>query len=349
MEVWLNQEGMTSQTSPVASQTAPNPEPIFDLATGFMRAKHLFVAAELGIFEKLADGPATLEELATRLGTPRRTTRIIVDAVTALGLLERKGDKYQNSEVAQAYLSGRGPVDMRPFIRFWNRLSYKRWLSLEDSVRKGQGVAGEFNFTAEEQKIFSEGVDSFSGGHALALAAVYDFNRHRRVLDLGGGTGSFLKVLLQRYPQLEGTLCELPTAAAVARQRLGNDPLGLQIKIVEGDFLKDPLPKGHDAVLLAHVVHVLVPERNLELLRRARQAVDPGARLLIVDFWTNPTHTEPLVAALMAGEFLVVGGNGDVYSIDEGRDWLKQSGWRYVEHKSLGGPATLVVAEAVAG
>jgi len=51
----------------------------------------------------------------------------------------------------------------------------------------------------------------------------------------------------------------------------------------------------------------------------------------------------------MAGEFLVVGGNGDVYSIDEGRGWLEQSGWRYVEHKSLGGPATLVVAEAVAG
>jgi hypothetical protein len=147
---------MTSQTSPVASQNTPSPEPIFDLATGFMRAKHLFIAGELGIFEQLALGPATLEELAARLGTPRRTTRIIVDAVTALGLLERLGDKYRNGEVAQAYLSGRGPADMRPFIRFWNRLSYKRWLTLEDSVRQGQGVAGEFNFTAEEQKIFSE-------------------------------------------------------------------------------------------------------------------------------------------------------------------------------------------------
>lgn len=181
----------------------------------------------------------------------------MVDAVTALGLLERHGDKYRNGEVAQAYLSGRGPVDMRPFIRFWNRLCYKRWLALEDSVRKGQGVAGEFHFTPEEQKIFSEGVESFSAGHALALAAAYDFSRYRRVLDLGGGTGSFLKVLLQRYPQIEGTLYELPTAA-VARQRLGDDPLGPQIKIVEGDFLKDPLPKGHDAVLLAHVVYVLV-------------------------------------------------------------------------------------------
>jgi SAM-dependent methyltransferase len=337
---------MTSKASPVTSQGAPSPQFIFDLATGFMRAKHLFVAGEMEIFEKLAHGPATLEELAAMLGTPRRTTRIIVDAVTALGLLERHGDKYRNSEVAQAYLSGRGPTDMRPFIRFWNRLSYKRWLTLEDSVRMGQGIHGEFNFTAEEQKIFSEGVESFSTDHALALAAAYDFSRHRRVLDLGGGTGSFLKVLLQHYPELECTLYELPAAAAVARQRLAGDPLGRQIKIVDGDFLKDPLPKGHDAVLLAHVVHVLVPERNLELLHRAREAVAQGARLLIVDFWTNPTHTEPLIAALMAGEFLVVGGNGDVYSVDEGRMWLEQSGWRYVEHKPLNGPATLLVAEA---
>jgi SAM-dependent methyltransferase len=286
--------------------------------------------------------------IAARLGTPRRTTRIIADAVTALGLLERHGDEYRNSEVAHAYLTGRGPMDMRPFIRFWNRLSYKRWLTLEESVRKGQGIAGEFNFTAEEQKIFSEGVESFSAGHALALAAAYDFSRHRRVLDLGGGTGSFLKVLLQRYPELQCTLYELPTAAAVARQRLADHPLGRQINIVEGDFLKDPLPKGHDAVLLAHVVHVLVPERNLELLRRARESVAQGARLLIVDFWTNPTHTEPLVAALMAGEFLVVGSNGDVYSLDEGRAWLHQSGCRYVEQRPLDGPASLLVAEAVA-
>jgi SAM-dependent methyltransferase len=338
---------MTLQASAVTSHAAPDPQPIFELATGFMRAKHLFAASELRIFETLGEGPASLEELAARLGIPRRTTRIVADAVTALGLLEHHGDKYRNSEVAQAYLSGRGPTDMRPFIRFWNRLSYKRWLGLEDSIRKGKGAAGEFNFTVEEQKIFSEGVEAFSGSHATALAAAYDFSAHRRVLDLGGGTGSFLKALLQRYPKLQCTLYELPAATAVARQRLAGDPLGQQIEIVEGDFLKGPLPKGHDVVLLAHVVHVLVPERNQELLRQARQAVAQGARLLIVDFWMNSAHTEPLMGALMAGEFLVVGGNGDVYSVDEGRKWLEQSGWRYVEHKPLSGPVTLLVAEAV--
>lgn len=314
-----------------------------------MRAKHLFAASELGIFEMLSERPATIDELAARLKIPRRTTRIVADAVTALGLLERHGDEYRNSELAQTYLSGRGSVDMRYFIRFWNRLSYRRWLGLEDSIRNGRGVAGEFNFTTEEQKIFSEGVEAFSAAHAKALAATYDFSRHRRLLDLGGGTGSFLRAIMSRYPELECTLFELPGAAVVARQRLAADPNAPQFKVSQGNFLKDALPKGYDAILLAHVVHVLVPEQNLQLLRQARQAVSAGARLLAVDFWMDATHTQPVMGALMAGEFLVVGGNGDVYSVDEERKWLEQSGWRYLDHQPLAGPVTLLVAEADSG
>ena len=119
---------MSERVSPLRNNNAPDPAPIFDTATGFMRAKHLFVAAELGIFEALADGEKPLVELAGHLELPQRTIRIIVDAVTALGFLVREGDSYRNSELAQAYLSGRGPQDMRPFTQFWNRLSYRRWL-----------------------------------------------------------------------------------------------------------------------------------------------------------------------------------------------------------------------------
>ncbi len=97
---------MSGDTSAVRSNKAPDPQPIFETATGFMRAKHLFVAAELGIFEALADGGKSLAELSADLKLPPRTARIIVDAVTALGFLERQGDRYRNSEVAQAYLSG---------------------------------------------------------------------------------------------------------------------------------------------------------------------------------------------------------------------------------------------------
>jgi len=339
---------MTASPSTAPFRSAPDPGGLFNVATGFMRAKHLFVASELGIFEKLAEGPATLDELAGRLGVPVRTTRIVVDAVTAIGLVERYGNKYKNSELAQAYLSGRGPADLRPFLRFWNRLSYRRWMTLEDSVRLGKGVAGEFNFTPEEQKIFSEGVEAFSTGDAHSLVEAYDFGQHHQVLDLGGGTGCFLTVVVQRYPELRCTLYELPGAAAVARQSLEDHPRLAQIDIAEGDFLNDPLPTGYDAVLLAHVIHVLPAEGNLNLLRRARQAVSTGARLLLVDFWMNSTHTEPLMGALMAGEFLVVPGNGDVYSVAEAKSWFERTGWQLLEHKPLRGPVSLLVAEAVA-
>lgn len=120
---------MNEPASVVKVSATPDPQPIFELATGFMRAKHLFTASELGIFEALGNGGKTLAELARELKLPPRTARIIVDAVTALGLLNREGDVYRNGEIAQAYLCGRGQQDMRSFTRFWNRLSYRRWLT----------------------------------------------------------------------------------------------------------------------------------------------------------------------------------------------------------------------------
>lgn len=92
---------MASQSSSGSSQAGPDARPLFDIATGFMRAKHMFIASELGVFETLGEGPATLEQLAAKLRISVRTTRIVVDAVTALGLLERNGDEYRNSELAR--------------------------------------------------------------------------------------------------------------------------------------------------------------------------------------------------------------------------------------------------------
>jgi hypothetical protein len=128
--------------------------------------------------------------------------------------------------------------------------------------------------------------------------------------------------------------------------KTGDDPLCPQIKIVEGDFLKDPLPKGHDAVLLAHVVYVLVGAQPGSTPSRAAGGCSRCAPAHC-RFLDEP-YAHGAVSRRLDGR-LMVGGNGDVYSIDEGHGWLEQSGWRYVEHKSLGGPATLAVAEAVAG
>jgi hypothetical protein len=321
-----------------------SPDLILQTAAGFMMSKHLFAANELGLFEKLADRPLTLDELAKDLSIPPRTARITADAMVALGFLEKQADRYRNSSVSQTFLSGKTPADLRPFLRFWNHISYPKWLHLEEALRTNRGVRDDFD--PDQQRIFSEGVAAIQAGPAHALPEKYDFTRHQKVLDLGGGVGEYLVPILDRYPQLEGTLFELPSVTEVAKDALAANPLGSRINIVTGDLFEDAIPEAHDALILANVVHYFDYARNLELLRRIRERVLAGARVLLVDFWTNPQHTEPLFAALMAGEFLTSVG-GDVFSEEEAKGWFRETGWEYVQTIPLEGPISLVVGEAI--
>ena len=166
------------------------PDPIVKIAMGFMAAKHLFVANEIGLFESLAVGHSCIAELAKKTAISPRTLGIVANAMVSLGLVERQGDRYSNSDVAATFLAGRPGPDLRPMVRFWNRISYPSWQKLEEAVRRGERQAQFGGFTREEQQIFSAGVESFSAPVAAALSTSYDFTSHQRVLDVGGGAGS---------------------------------------------------------------------------------------------------------------------------------------------------------------
>jgi O-methyltransferase/methyltransferase family protein len=321
------------------------PDSILQVASGFMASKHLFVANEVGLFGHLADGPCTLDDLAVRSGIPQRRIRILADAMVALGFVAREGDRYRNGPVADAFLAGQTAADLGPLLRFWNRISYPWWAEQETAIRTGKGSVPFGAASDEFWTLAAEGMEALSAETAEALAATHDFGRHRRVLDLGGGIGTYLMAVLRRYAGLQATLFELPPTAAVARRHLAATPLAAVIEIVEGDFFTDPVPEGHDAVILTNVIHMFSPERNLALLRRIRNRVPDGARLLLVDLWTDPTHSQPTFAALLAGEFQIASGEGAAYSEEDLRGWLQESGWQFLERRPLVGPTGVVMAQ----
>ena len=319
------------------------PDLVFQTATGFMMSKHLFAANDLGLFEKLADRPLTLDELKrSRHPLSYGAHHRRCDGGTRIP--GKADDRYRNSSVSQTFLSGKTPADLRPFLRLANHISYPQWQHLEEALRTNRAVRGDLD--PDQQRIFSEGVAAITAGPAHTMAEKYDFARHRKVMDLGGGVGEFLVPILDRFPHLKGTLFELEPVAEVAKDALATSPVGSRIEIVAGDLFEDVIPEDHDALILAHVVHYFDHERNLELLRGIRERVSAGARLLIVDLWTNPQHTEPLFAVLMAGEFLTQVG-GDVFSEEEGKGWLRETGWEYVQTIPLEGPNSLIVGEAI--
>ncbi len=331
--------------TPVETNAVASPEAIMRVASGFMAAKHLFAASELGLFEALADSPATLDALAARTGLTQRSARISADAMVALGLLERRGDQYANGPAAARFLAGATPADLRPFLRFWDTISYPTWQTLAGALASGPRTS-VFDLDDDQQEIVSAGIEAVLAGPAHALAATVDFSAHRSLLDVGGGTGSWSIAAVRRHPALRATVLDLPVTAAIAGRRIADAGLTDRISVHPADAMAEDLPLGHDVFLVANLVHYWSPTQNLALLRRVRDAAAPGARLLLADFWTDPTHTEPVHAALMAGEFAVYLPDGDVYSVDELCHWLPEAGWRFIEHLPLAGPQSLIVAEA---
>jgi ubiquinone/menaquinone biosynthesis C-methylase UbiE len=336
---------MTSVQNQQTAQ-AVSPAPIIELVSGFRAAKFVMAASELGLFEALCEAPATIDVLATRVGLTRRAARICADAMVAVGLLDRHGDTYRNSALAATYLAGATPEDLRPFIRFSDASSYPAWTNLADALRHGPSVKQITDLTPELQKVFSEGVEALNAGPAATLAETADFTGCHRLLDVGGGTGSWSIAIARAHPHMTATVFELPQVADLARQRIAEQGLAGRIETVSGDVLTAELPAGHDCSLLANVFHCFSPEDNQRLLAKVRRAVRPGARLFLADYWTNPTHTEPVLAALMAGEYAVNIEDGDVYSLAEAREWLAATGWRFIACEQIDGPKSVVVAEA---
>lgn len=334
----------TETVAPSASDVTP--EPIMRVASGFMAASHLFAANELGLFEALADSPATLDALAARTGLTTRAARISADAMVALGLLERRGDQYANTPATAAFLAGNSPSDLRPLLRFWGRISYPASMHYAAALASGPPTQ-VFDLDDDQQAIVSAGIEAATSGPANALPGVFDLTDRNRLLDIGGGTGSWSIAATRRYPHLRATVFELPVTADIARRHIANSGQGDQIDVLAGDVLADRLPEGYDAFLAANVAHYWNPADNQRLLDAVRRVAAPGGVLLLADFWTDTTHTEPLHAALMAGEFAVHVQDGDVYSVDEVRSWLTPLGWRFVAHHPLAGPQSVVVAEAV--
>lgn len=324
------------------------PEPILKLLGAVQAIKHLYTANACGLFEKLADGPQSLTQLARGLEMPERTARILIDALVAASFVERDIQGYRNAPVAQQFLAGRSPVDLRPLVALWHHLVDPQMHQLETALREDRATLHMNDFNDRERTIFQRGVSALTAPTARALAAVYSFGDHQRVLDVCGGVGTFLRSVLAVNGALEASLIELPETARLARTHLASLGLAERVCVVEGDVFTDELPRDHDVIIVANVLHMFAPERIVTLLSRLREVVAEGGRILLVDFWTDASRANPPMAAYMAAAFHVFTGAGDVYGTEQARGWLAESGWEMIDHRPLTGATSVIVGQAVA-
>jgi SAM-dependent methyltransferase len=326
---------MFSSPADEASAGPPAPVRIIELMAGYMVSKTLFAAIDVGLFAAAgADGGSTPAELAERCGIPERSARAMADLLSSAGLLERDGVRFRNAPDAEAFLAGRGPFDMRPLARYWDTVSYPTWTHATEAFRTRRGVRPDLDKAQTE--VYESAVALVTAATATDLAEAYDFGRHRRLLDVGGGVGTFVRPILAAHDHLTATLVDLPEVAAAV-------PATDRLTAVGADLFAEPLPGGHDAILAANLVHLFPPGAIVELFRRLREAVTPDGRLLLVDWWRTDLAPHPS-ARFGAGEFLMISG-GDLYQVDEVAGWLAEAGWRFAGVQSLPPPSSVILAE----
>ncbi|WP_410657050.1 methyltransferase dimerization domain-containing protein [Amycolatopsis sp. lyj-112] len=325
------------------STRTAGPERIVDIAVGYMAAKQLFAASRIGLFSALSARPLSAAELAEKTGKPPKITRILGDAMSSLGLLSRVDGRYELAEDAAAYLGG-GDLDLAPFLTFLDSISYGHWLQFGRTADTGE--PGELEMDDARWGTFMSGVMTYNALHARMLAGAFDYRPYRKLLDLGGLSSAFAVEAMGANEELHTTFVFDPGFVGSVTDAAAEAGLADRTTVV-GAETPTARPEGEfDLVMVNHVVHRFDAKQNAEILRNARAAAAPGARLLLLDFFLDDDPVQRPIDALHAGEYLVIDGTV-VYPESEVREWLSGAGWRVVDRLALPGSPRVLVAEAV--
>lgn len=336
-------------TQPSAEQIQQDGAKILQYIFGFLSSKALFSAVAIDLFTHLGQEALTPAQLAERTETQERSLTILLNALTSLDLLHHEDGKYRNSSATMIFLTGTTPADMQAVVTLFNKVLFNNMAHFDEFLLTGDSPVGNIfagDIPAEQQAIMSQGFAQLSASTARGLAQSYDFTLHQKLLDVGGGTGSFLRPILQTAPDLHVAIFDRPGVIDIAKKEWAD--ASQDIAFYAGDLTQDALPSGYDVLLNANLAHNLSPEQNQMLLQKFRASVEPGATLLYISPWTNDEHTQPQFAAMMSMIFnLHTAGAGQAYSVADATSWLEATNWKFVEQRQIGGLSSLIIAESV--
>jgi ubiquinone/menaquinone biosynthesis C-methylase UbiE len=298
----------------------------------FMLPRILLTAGELDLFSKLKGQPKSVADLCRTEEWNERGLAMLLDALAAYGLLIKTSDaNYSLPESVERLLVKDSNESILPMILHGCRL-WDTWSHLTHIVRTGENpnTATDSVRSADETKDFIEAMDVVGRVLGGIVADSIDLASYRRMLDIGGGSGTYTMAFLKKAPQMTATLFDLPEVTELAKRRLAGSEFSQRVRLVSGDYNKDPFPTGHDLALLSAVIHINSRQGNQTLFRRVYECLDPGGTILIRDHIMDPSRTRPVGGAVFAINMLVNTKGGSTYTYDEVRQDLEQAGFKDV-------------------
>jgi len=301
-------------------------ERILTLARNFMESRILLTAAQLDLFSLLAKSSLTAPEIANRLGGELRAVTILLDALAAMELLKKHNGAYICEPSAAEWLTAEAQRNVLPMIQHAGNL-WTRWSNLTTLV-----AGSRIDEKASEQWLhsFIGAMHAIGAPQADRIVAKINPGEARRLLDIGGASGTYTTAFLRTSPELKATLFDRPEVVKMAKERLREVGMLDRTTFVAGDFYADALPAGHDLAFVSAIIHQNSPEQNEAFFRRVFQSLLPGGRLVIRDHVLEPDRTAPRPAAIFAVNMLTGTSGGNCYTFEEIRECLTRANFERV-------------------
>jgi hypothetical protein len=332
--------------------SAPSPDAILKLGTAFWGSKTLLTAIELEVFTQVGKEPGTCEELQRRLGLHPRSARDFLDALVALGMLQRTGRVYLNTPASAQFLDKAKPSYIGGILEMANDRLYKFWGGLTEALRTGQPqneasrgqkpLFEELYSDPARLRQFLGAMTGISRGANMAIAADFPWSKYRTFVDAGTAQGDLAVQVARAHPHLKGIGFDLPAVGPIFTDYARQQDVAARLEFVGGDFFKEPLPRA-DVIMMGHILHDWDLAQKRHLVRTAFEALPKGGAFIVYDAFIDDERKENAFGLLMSLNMLIETQGGFDYTGAEAISWMREAGFTdaYVQH--LVGPDAMVV------
>jgi hypothetical protein len=304
------------------------------MLTAYWVSQALYVAARLGLADLVKDGPRNAEELAGLTRTHAPSLYRLLRALASVGVFaEDDGRRFGLTPLAECLRSDL-PGSQRGLALMNGEQHYRTYGELLHSVQTGQPAfekvyeAPVFEYLSkhpEQARIFDDAMVGVHGRETAAMVEAFDLTGVRVLADVGGGNGSLLTSVLQRYPSMRGILFDLPGVIDRARANIESAGLTGRCQLFAGDFFTS-VAGGADVYLMRHIIHDWDDERSLRILRNVHAALPDCGRVLVVESVIEPGNA-PSFGKLLDLTMLVIPG-GKERTEEEYRALFTAAGFR---------------------
>lgn len=333
------------------------PEHLLTIGMGFMASKTLLSAVELDLFTLLSTGPKTAAQIGDRLSLHPRSLRDFLDALVALRIVDREGDgpssAYRNTPESAMFLDKNSPAYLGGLLEMANARLYPFWGNLTEGLRTGepqnelkQGKGSPFEVLyADEARLeqFLRAMQGIQMGNIMALAEKIDFGKFGTLCDVGGANGTLASIVAKRHPNLACMTFDMPPVEPIAKRHVEAMGASSRVKVVSGDFFKDPLPKA-DVITMGNILHDWDEAQKKALIAKAFQSVNPGGMFIAIEAVIDDARRTNVFGLLMSLNMLIELPGGFDYTGAQFDGWCREAGFKRTEIVPLAGPSSAAIA-----